>query len=91
LKSSRFFNCSKRLFSHSLSNISSVGTDRCLKFLLPMQSMTEDTIVRRKMVKNKEHLICLSVELLLLCHNKTILNVIIQVTFFFTVYFSGAL
>jgi hypothetical protein len=26
LKSSRFFNCSKRLFSHSPSNISSVGT-----------------------------------------------------------------
>ena len=53
-------------------NFANTKDDRYLKFLLPMQSMTEDTIMRRKMVKNKEHLICLSVELLLLCHNKTI-------------------
>ena len=47
-------------------NFANTKDDRYLKFLLPMQSMTEDTIVRRKMVKNKEHLICLSIELLLL-------------------------
>ena len=47
-------------------NFANTKDDHYLKFLLPMQSMTEDTIVRRKMVKNKEHLICLSIELLLL-------------------------
>ena len=32
-------------------NFANTKDDRYLKFLLPMQSMTEDTIVRRKMVK----------------------------------------
>jgi hypothetical protein len=68
-------------------NFANTKDDRYLKFLLPMQSMTEDTIVRRKMLKkNKEHLICLSVESLLLCHNKTIvfIKVFIQ---YYTIYY----
>jgi hypothetical protein len=34
-------------------NFANTKDDRYLKFLLPMQSMTEDTIVRRKMVKKQ--------------------------------------
>jgi hypothetical protein len=34
-------------------NFANTKDDRYLKFLLPMQSMTENTIVRRKMVKNE--------------------------------------
>lgn len=47
-------------------NFANTKDDRYLKFLLPMQSMTEDTIVRQKMVKKQGNLICLSVKLLLL-------------------------
>jgi hypothetical protein len=70
-------------------NFANTKDDCYLKFLLPMQSMTEDTIVRRKMLKkNKEHLICLSVESLLLCHNKTIvfIKVFIQ---YYTIYYKS--
>ena len=34
-------------------NFANTKDDRYLKFLLPMQSMTEDTIVRQKMVKKQ--------------------------------------
>jgi hypothetical protein len=34
-------------------NFANTKDDRYLKFLLLMQSMTENTIVRRKMVKNE--------------------------------------
>jgi hypothetical protein len=34
-------------------NFANTKDDRYLKFLLPMQSMTQNTIVRRKMVKNE--------------------------------------
>jgi hypothetical protein len=45
-------NCLRNI-THMI-NFANTKDDRYLKFLLPMQSMTEDTIVRRKMVKKTQ-------------------------------------
>ena len=42
----------RRNITHMI-NFANTKDDRYLKFLLPMQSMTQNTIVRRKMVKNE--------------------------------------
>ena len=67
-KSYRFFICSKRLFSHSQSNISSVGTDSSISNI----SSNEISSCVCPLTNHTDQL----------CQR----NVIIRVTFFFTVF-----